>query len=68
MSKNFYEVELDGKKFKIAQPSGRCCESGCSGCELYEYKIEKGIPLENSRAKFYARFAENKSEDDNKKD
>ena len=33
-----------------------------------KYKIEKGIPLENSRAKFYARFAEHKSEDDNKKD
>jgi len=68
MSENFYEVEFEGKRFKIAQASGRCCESGCSGCELYKYKIKHGIPLENSRAKFYAKLAEQQSKDDANKD
>lgn len=68
MCKNFNEVEFDGKIFKIAQASGRCCESGCSGCELYAYKLENGIPLENSRAKFYAKFAEHQSKEDDGKD
>ncbi len=68
MGDNFYEVEFEGKKFKIAQASGRCCESACSGCELYAFKIQHGIPIENSRAKFYASFAEQKAKDDQKKD
>ncbi len=68
MCKDFCKVEFEGKIFKIAQASGRCCESGCSGCELYEYKIRNGLPIQNSRAKFYAKLAEHKGKDENKKD
>tara|TARA_Y100000589_G_C27186113_1_gene642742 strand:- start:2689 stop:2949 length:261 start_codon:yes stop_codon:yes gene_type:complete len=68
MNKNFSEVEFQGKKFKIPQVTGRCCESDCSGCELYKYKISKGLPVQNSRASFYARFAKYHDENDNKQD
>lgn len=52
---------FDGKIFRIKQPGGSCCESGCSGCELFAYKREKGFPLKNPRADFFKNwFKENK--------
>ena len=55
------EQHFDGKKFQIMQPSGTCCESGCSGCELFIYKRENNLPLKNPRAEFFRNWAkENK--------
>lgn len=47
------EVTYDNKKFKIAQPSGKCCEAGCFGCELFEYKKSQNKPLLSKRSNFY---------------
>lgn len=57
MCKKLCEIEFDGKTFKIAQSVGRCCESGCSGCELFTYKQAHGFPIKNARAKFYESLA-----------
>jgi hypothetical protein len=48
--------EFNGKRFKISQPSGSCCESGCDGCELFIYKLENGLPLKNSRTNYYEKL------------
>ena len=48
---------FDGKEFKIAQPSGSCCEAGCDGCELFTYKKENNINLQNSRMNYYQNLA-----------
>lgn len=57
------EQEFDGKTFRIAQPVGTCCESGCEGCELYVYKKEKGLELKNPRAGFYQQLIKKKKEE-----
>lgn len=47
------KVEFDGKEFEIAQPSGKCCEAGCYGCELFEYKKAQNKPMLSNRSHFY---------------
>ena len=50
--------EFNGALFKIVQPNGPCCESGCDGCELYTYKKKNGVPLKNSRTEYYEKLTE----------
>ena len=64
ISEDRFQQDLDGKTFRIVQPGGRCCESGCSGCELYQYKLENGLPIQNSRLNFYKSFALPKQDED----
>ncbi len=55
-------VEFDGKTFTIAQPGGRCCESGCDDCELYPYKKANGFPMYSSRTGYFQELKENPPE------
>lgn len=61
--KNGVTVEFDGKKFQIAQPVPKCCESGCPGCELYVYKKENNIPMHENRMKHFQDLARLRQED-----
>ncbi|MBW7875875.1 MAG: hypothetical protein H3C47_07805 [Candidatus Cloacimonetes bacterium] len=63
MSNKNYTQEFDGKIFRIAQSGGRCCESGCDGCELYRYKVDNGLPVQSSRLKFFQDLANPKKDE-----